>query len=203
MTDAIAQVLPRLRAARIRAFAWRCALPMSGKLALALGMAGLTALAAQVRIPLGFTPVPLTGQVFAVLLAGVLCGRYYGGLSQGIYVGLGVAGVPWFAGWSGGLGAIAGPTGGYLIGFILAAEMIGYVSERSARARSFLPMLGLMLAGVAAVHLCGVLQLAVYLGGHLKGALVMGTLPFIGVDAAKALLAASIATALLPKSDAD
>ncbi len=64
-------------------------------------------------------------------------------------------------------------------------------------------MLGLMLAGVAVIHLCGVLQLTVWLGGHLKQALVMGTLPFIGVDAGKALLAASIATALLPKSDAE
>ncbi len=203
MVDAIAQVLPRLRAARMRAFAWRCALPVTGKVALAFGMAALTGLAAQVRIPLGFTPVPLTGQVFAVLLAGVLCGRFYGGLSQALYVGLGVAGLPWFAGLSGGVGAIAGPSGGYLIGFIAAAELIGYVSDRRVGARDFLPQFGLMLAGVAVIHFCGVLQLTVWLGGHLKQALVMGTLPFIPVDAAKALLAAGLSTALLPKSNAD
>jgi biotin transport system substrate-specific component len=203
MVEAIAQVLPRLRAARLKAFTWRCALPVAGKVALAFGMAALTGIAAQVRIPLGFTPVPITGQVFAVLLAGVLMGRFYGGLSQVMYVGLGVAGLPWFAGLSGGLGAIAGPSGGYLIGFVVAAELIGRVSDRWVEARHFVPQFALMLAAVAVIHLCGVVQLAVWLGGHLKQALVMGTLPFLAVDAAKTVLAASISTALLPKGRAD
>jgi len=203
MVDVIAKALPRWRAMRQRAFTWRQALPVTGKVALALGTAALTGLAAQIRIPLGFTPVPITGQVFAVLLAGVLCGRFYGGLSQALYVGLGVAGLPWFAGFSGGLAAIAGPSGGYLIGFVIAAELIGHVSDRWLEARGLLSQLALMVAGVAVIYLCGLLQLAVWLGGDVRKAFVLGVLPFIYVDLAKAILAASVSTSLLPKDHGD
>ena len=202
MVEAVAQVLPRLRAVRLRAFTRTRALPVASKLALTCGMAALTGLVAQIRVPLPGTVVPITGQVFAVLLAGVLLGRFCGGLSQALYVGLGLAGLPWLAGFSGGLGALVGPTGGYLVGFIIAAELVGHVSDRWVAARDFMPQFGLMLAGVAVIHLCGVLQLAVWLGGDLQRAAVMGTLPFIAVDAAKALLAATISTALLPKTHA-
>jgi biotin transport system substrate-specific component len=155
-----------------------------------------------VRIPLPFTPVPLTGQVFAVLLAGVALGGFYGGLSQAIYVGAGAAGLPWFSGWSGGLAVLGGPTGGYLIGFILAAELIGRVSERRPGARGYLPQLGLMLAGVLIIYTCGVLHLALVLRFGFGTALLTGAVPFIGADLAKALLAAGLGTALLPKQQA-
>ena len=98
--------------ARYNAYRWRYELSLIKKIALVLGMAGVTGLAAQIRFPLPWTPVPITGQTFAVLLVGVLLGRWYGGLSLATYAVLGVAGLPWFTGWSGGIGHLAGPTWG-------------------------------------------------------------------------------------------
>ena len=90
-------------------FSWRRGLGLAGNVMLSLCFAGLTGLAAQVRVPLPFTPVPITGQVFAVLLGGVFLGGGYGALSQILYLGMGAAGVPWLAG--GGSGLPLGPTG--------------------------------------------------------------------------------------------
>ena len=111
---------------RYNIFAWRYSLSIPVKLVMALAMAGLTGLLAQVRIFVEWSPVPITGQTLAVLLAGVLLGRRWGGASMAIYAVLGAAGIPWFNGWTRGLGA----TGGYLIGFILAALFIGYVTDK-------------------------------------------------------------------------
>ncbi|MFA4991708.1 MAG: biotin transporter BioY, partial [Candidatus Omnitrophota bacterium] len=93
---------------------------IANKFILAFGMAGLTGILAQLRIMLPWTPVPITGQTLAVLLAGVLLGRSWGGISQVIYVVLGVAGIPWFNGFAGGYGVLLTPSGGYLLGFILS-----------------------------------------------------------------------------------
>ena len=189
------------RALRCRAFCWREGQSAAVKALLAVGMAAFTGLMAQVRFPLPFTPVPVTGQVFAVLLAGVLLGRYYGGLSQVIYVALGVAGVPWFSGLARGTAVLLGPTGGYLVGFVLAAELIGAVSERNVAMRGLWPQLGLMLLGVAVIYACGLLHLLA-LGTGIKWGFLMGVAPFLGVDAAKAVVAAHLSTALLPKAPA-
>jgi biotin transport system substrate-specific component len=176
------------------------------KLLLALGMAGVTGLAAQAVIPLPWTPVPITGQVFAVLLSAILLGRRYGGLSQVFYVGLGAAGLPWFAGWGGGAGILTGATGGYLIGFILAALLIGHISDKYMGSRNFLPMFGLMLfANFAIIHGLGLLWLGHFLGtmgiavGFYK-LLWMGMIPFIAGDVLKIAAAAGIAKAILPKA---
>src|SRR4030042_122397 len=118
---AISTYADRYRYWRYNAFRWRYELSVAQKIALALGMACLTGLTAQVRFYLPFTPVPLTGQVFAVLLSAVLLGKWYGGLSQGFYAGIGACGVPWFAGWAGGVRFLSCGHGGYIIGFILAA----------------------------------------------------------------------------------
>jgi biotin transport system substrate-specific component len=80
-------------------FKWRYELELVNKVVLAFGFACLTGLLAQVRFYLPWTPVPITGQTFAVMLAAILLGRYWGGISQGMYVGIGAAGAPWFAGW--------------------------------------------------------------------------------------------------------
>jgi biotin transport system substrate-specific component len=192
--------------AKYDVFRWRCELSVPQKLALALGMAALTGLLAQARIPLPWSPVPVTGQTLAVLLAGVFLGRWWGGISLVIYAGLGMAGVPWFTGWGSGLAHLAGPTGGYIVGFILASLFLGYFTDRYVRSRSFLSMLALMLfASFVLVYVPGLIQLGLWLN-LVKGSpvafgslLAMGALPFIVGDITKAVLAAAIARGITPK----
>ncbi|MBA7558290.1 hypothetical protein ES705_51088 [subsurface metagenome] len=156
---------------------------------------------------LPWSPVPVTGQTLAVLLAGVLLGRWWGGISLAIYAGLGIAGVPWFAGWGSGLGYLAGPTGGYIIGFILAALFLGHFTDTYIRSRSFLSMLALMLfANFILIYIPGLFQLGLWLN-LVKGEpvtfttlLSMGALPFIAGDITKAVIAAAIARGVTPKS---
>lgn len=188
------------------AYQWRYELSLTKKIGLALGMACVIGLAAQVRIPLPWTPVPVTGQTLAVLLTGVLLGRWWGGVGVAIYAGLGAAGLPWFSGWAGGVGHLAGPTGGYILGFILAALFLGHFTDKYVRTRSFLSMLGLMLfANFVLIYIPGLLQLHVWLSlvkGEAVGfyqTLAMGVFPFIIGDAAKAIAAAAIAKGVTPK----
>ena len=200
------EVAARINQTKYNVFQWRYELSLSKKLALALGVACLIGLAAQVRIPIPWSPVPITGQTFAVLLAGVLLGRWWGGISLALYAGLGAAGLPWFTGWSGGLGYLAGPTGGYIIGFILAALFLGHFTDKYIRSRSFFSMLGLMLfANFVLIYIPGLLQLHLWLSlvkGEaviLSQLLMMGTLPFVAGDITKALAAAAIARGITPK----
>lgn len=200
------EVAATIDQAKYNVFRWRYELSLSKKLALALGIACLTGLAAQIRIPVPWSPVPVTGQTLAVLLAGVVLGRWWGGVSLTLYVGLGAAGLPWFGGWSGGLGYLAGPTGGYIIGFILAAMFLGYFTDKYVKSRSFLAMLGLMLfANFALIHIPGLIQLHLWLSlvkGEavaLSQLLMMGTIPFIAGDITKAIAAAAIARGITPK----
>ncbi len=196
----------RWRVARHDAYRWRYELSLVKKIALALGMAGVIGLAAQIRAPLPWTPVPITGQTFAVLLAGILLGRGWGGLSLVIYAGLGAAGLPWFNGWSGGVSHLAGPTGGYIIGFIIAALFVGHVTDKYIRSRSFFSILGIMLfASYVLIYIPGVLQLYLWLNlvngqtTSLSQVLNMGLVPFIAGDALKAILVTGIAWGITPK----
>ncbi len=200
------EIVATINRAKYDAFQWRYELAIPKKLALALGMAALTGLVAQVRFYLPWSPVPITGQTFAVLLAGVLLGRWWGGTSLAIYAGLGAAGVPWFAGLNSGLGYLAGPTGGYIIGFILAGLFLGHFTDRYIRSRSFFSMLGLMLfANFILIHIPGLVQLHFWLSlvkGEavtLSQLLMMGTIPFIVGDIVKAVAAAAIARGVTPK----
>lgn len=198
---AISAYAERYRSWRWRAFRWCHELSAVQKIGLALGMAGITGLFAQIRIPLGFTPVPITGQVFAVLLSGVLLGSGFGAMSQVMYIALGACGVPWFQGWNGGLAYLAHfPTVGYLVGFVLAALLIGRLTERYVGARGFWPQLGLMLTGVAVIHLAGAVYFAAVMHTGPLTTMEMAVVPFIYLDIAKAAAVASIATALLPKT---
>jgi biotin transport system substrate-specific component len=163
-------------------------------------MAALTGILAQLRAPHPWLPqVPISGQVLAVLLAGVLLGGTWGGLSQAIYFVLGAAGMPWFSGWGAGIAYLSGPSGGFLIGFVPAAFLIGYVSERCPGARRFWPQVGLMLAGVAILYLTGALQCAVVLRAGFMQTFAHITVCFLPIDLAKALVAAGLAALLLPK----
>lgn len=156
------------------------------------GFALLTALGALVRVPLPGTPVPLTMQVFAVLLAGAALGRGYGAGSQLLYLGLGAAGLPLFAQCSAGLAMLACPTAGYLAAFPLAAWLTGWLG----RSRGVRGLLAAMLAGVAGIYALGSLHLALALHVPLSVALLLGVLPFVAADAAKASAAAVLAARL-------
>jgi len=196
--QAIASAWSRWEATRYHVFQRRQSLATTHGLALCLGMACATGVLAQMRVPLAFTPVPVTGQVFAVLLAGALLGKHYGGLSQLFYVGLGAAGVRWFA--AAGSGLPFGPTGGYLIGFVPAAILVGWLTDGSARLRTFPGQVLLMVAGVAIIYSCGAIQFAVVMRTGLRATLTGAVLPFIGLDVAKAAAAAAVASLLLPKA---
>lgn len=157
---------------------------------LILGGSLLTALMARVEIPLPFTPVPITGQTFAVLLVGAALGSRRGALSMAVYLLEGALGLPVFAGGAAGLARLRGPTGGYLIGFIAAAFVTGWLAERGWDRRPATTALA-MLTGNAVIYLFSLPWLAWFVGGFLgpKGALALGLLPFVPGDLLKLLLA--------------
>ena len=184
-------------------FRWRYELTIPRKIALSFGIAILTGLLAQVRIPLPWTPIPITGQTFAVLLAAVIMGRWWGGAAMGIFAALGLAGVPWFSGWQSGLGS----TTGYIIGFIPAALFLGYFTDKYVRSRSFTTMLGLMLfANFILIYIPGLLWLYFWLNLVVGQAVTftalmgMAVIPFIAGDILKAAAAAAIARGITPKA---
>jgi len=194
-------IAARINQTKYDVFRWRHELSVPKKLALAFGVAGIVGLLAQVRFPLPWSPVPITGQTFAVLLAGVLLGRWWGGVSLAIYAGLGAIGLPWFNGWAGGVTA----TWGYIVGFILAALFLGYFTDKYIRSRSFITMLSLMLfASLVIVYVPGLLWLKMWLGStgtsvDFTTLLGMGALPFIAGDVTKSIIAAGIARGVTPK----
>jgi biotin transport system substrate-specific component len=197
------EIVAAINRTKYDVFRWRYELSIPKKLALALGMACLVGLLAQVRFYVSWSPVPITGQTFAVLLAGVIMGRWWGGVSLAIYAGLGFAGVPWFSGWASGLGA----TGGYIIGFIIAVLFLGYFTDKYIRSRSFFSMLGLMLfANFVLIYIPGLIWLGAWLnlvGGTqttIAAVVTMGALPFIAGDILKAVAAAAIARGVTPKT---
>ena len=160
-------------------------------LALVIGFALLTALAAQVSIPLSWTPVPLTGTTFAVLLAGATLGWRAGGASQLLYVALGAIGLPFYQGGESGWAYATGATGGYLVGFVLAAALVGLLAERH-QDRSLLTSVPAMLAGTAVIYLFGVTWLGHVLDAGATTALEKGLLPFVIGDSLKLLAAGTL-----------
>jgi biotin transport system substrate-specific component len=145
---------------------------------------------AQIEIPLPFTPVPITGQTFGVLLVGAALGSKRGVASLVSYLSMGAFGLPFFAGGAHGLGILIGATGGYLIGFVIAAYVIGLLAERGLE-RSVRTSIIPFLLGTVIIYVCGVSWLAVVLES-LNKAIAAGLLPFLIGDAIK-LIAASLA----------
>ena len=142
----------------------------------------LTTLGAFVRIPLPFTPVPITLQTFFVLLGGAVLGSAAGSSSQSLYLILGAGSLPVFAGARGGLSHLAGPTGGYLIGFVVAAYLVGKMVERKD---SLMWLTLAMLAGTGVIYLLGGLRLGWFLRVGIKETLYLGVIPFLPGDILK------------------
>lgn len=163
------------------------ALPRSRATAvlLVVAAAALTALAAQWRIHLPFTPVPITGQTFAVLLTGAALGSKLGAAGQLLYVAVGAFGAPVFSDGSGGIEVIQGATGGYLIGFIFAAGLIGWMAERR-QDRSFPTMFTAFIAGSGLIYIFGVVGLIAATEMDLTTAFANGVAPFLFGDLIKA-----------------
>ncbi|WP_353852987.1 biotin transporter BioY [Dehalobacter restrictus] len=192
------------RQKRLSYFQWRTQSTTFAKIALAVSLACLTGLLAQVKIYLPFTPVPLVASQIGVILAAVLLGRKWGGISMAIYAVGGLAGIPWFAGFKGGAAALAGPTIGYVFGFILAALFIGGMIDSRTQNRKALPLTGIILfAQLVLVYVPGLISLAIWLWSTgqtvtLAGVLFMGYIPFIVGDILKSLVGAAAAKAIVP-----
>lgn len=154
--------------------------------------AALTALLAQIMLPLGLVPVSLG--TLGVMLCGALLPPRPAFCSQLAYLLLGVVGLPVFAGFGSGLGWLAGPTGGYLLAYPLMAAAIA----RLGRPHGRLPLWTALLCGLAVCYGLGSLWLACFGGKSTAAALYTGVLPFIPLDLAKAALAALLAKRLRP-----
>ncbi|MFB7270428.1 biotin transporter BioY [Streptomyces sp. NPDC056244] len=154
-------------------------------IALVVGGAVLTGLAAQLSVPVPGSPVPVTGQTFAALLVGTSLGARRGFLSLALYTLVGSAGVPWFSAGSSGAG---GASFGYVLGMLLAATAVGTLARRGGD-RSVLRTAGTMVAGSVIIYAVGVPYLAVVAGLSPSAAISAGLVPFLLGDALKAALA--------------
>ena len=155
----------------------------------------LTIVAAQVSIPLPFTPVPFTLQPMVVLLGAAALGSRLGASSQILYLALGIVGMPVFAAspvLPQGIARLLGPTGGYLMSYPFAAFVTGYLAERGLD-RRYLTSVSAMAAGLAVIFICGVLWLAFGVPhAGLSAAVASGLVPFLPADIVKVFLAATV-----------
>ena len=156
--------------------------------------AALTAVGAFLALPIG--PVPIVLQNLFVYLAGLLMGARWGLASVGTYLLAGACGLPVFAGGTGGIGRFLGPTGGYLIGYLPAVFLIGWIAQKFGRRP--LGDVAAMLCGTAALYACGLLGLKLLSGLSWGKALATGMLPFLPGDALKIVAAVPTARALRP-----
>lgn len=151
------------------------------ELALVAGFIAALAISAQVAIPLPFTPVPVTGQTFVVLVGAAALGSMRAGFGSAVYVGLGLAGVPWFA-------VSGGGDGGYLFGFVLASVLVGALARRGWD-RTVAGTAVIMLLGNLVIYALGVIVLAAVLHMSVAAAIPLGVTPFIPGDLVKIVLA--------------
>jgi len=172
--------------------------------------AALTAICSFITIPLGFTPVPLNLGTLGVFLTGGLLGRKYGCISIAVYILLGLAGIPVFAGLRAGLSVLAGPTGGYIIGYLPAAFIIGILTDNihlhvvqnsktpcgTRKIRKTVLCAFCMAAGLAACYASGTAWFMYSTGTPLAAALVSCVVPFIAADVVKIFAAAALTVKL-------
>ena len=151
---------------------------------LALGFAILTALSAQIRIVIPISPVPITGQTFVVLLSGLILGSTFGAISMLMYLFIGMSGLPFFSAGVAGLAILKSPTIGYIIGFFLAAYVIGVFATK--------PILAILLGSIT-IYIAGVSGLMIILNTSLSNAIAIGVVPFLIGDAIKSILAMGLA----------
>lgn len=177
--------------------------------------AALMAICSFITIPLGFTPIPVNLATLGVFLTGGILGKKYGSISLIVYILLGAIGVPVFAGFKGGLGVLAGPTGGYIIGYLAAAFLTGLLIEivfhktaasgqnaDTGRARSgglrFAGSILAMIAGLAACYALGTAWFMISTGTGLGAAMISCVIPFLPGDAVKILAASLLVLKLRP-----
>ena len=169
------------------------------KCTLTLALALATAACAQVDVHLWFNPyVPFTLQLFPVFLSGVVLGSGFAGASMGLYLLMGLL-LPFFAGGSSGPAVLFGATGGYLLGFPIAAELTARLVGPGRK--SWARVAVAVLAGLAVIHALGVVQLAIVAKLGLAAALAYGSLPFIGFDLAKAAVAIVCCRSAMPSQE--
>lgn len=161
------------------------------KLVFASLFAALTCVAAWVAIPLLY--VPITLQTLFVILAGAVLGPYFGTLSMIVYVLLGLIGLPVFSQGQSGLGVLFGPTGGYLVGFILCAFVVGLIVSVKKKPGFWWYCLA-MAVGTLVIYACGIAQLSVVAHMPLDRALIFGALPFVPGDIIKIIVASLVAS---------
>jgi biotin transport system substrate-specific component len=166
---------------------WARDLLLAGLYALAIGVS------AQLSVRLPWTPVPITGQTFAVLAGALMLGSQRAVLGTVIYLVAGSAGVPWFA-------TASGATLGYVFGFILAAALVGFLAERGLD-RSPLTSVPVLVVGNLLIYLVGVIYLANAINVSMGEALRLGVWPFIVGDAIKLALAAAVVPAVWRLTD--
>jgi len=157
-------------------------------------LAALMAAGAFLAIPVG--PVPIVLQNMFVFLAGLLLGSRWGIASVAVYLLTGACGLPVFAGGLGGIGRIVGPTGGYLIGYLPAVFIAGYISEKTDKRFGY-DILAMICATVV-LYSCGVTWLKILTGMTWSKTMIVGMLPFLLGDALKIVAAAAIARAIRP-----
>jgi len=156
-----------------------------------IGFAFFTAGLAQWEIPLGFTPVPITGQTLGVVLAGATLGSRNGAASMGLYWILGAIGLPFYSGGDGGWQAATGSTAGYLVGFVVSAWLVGKLAE-SRQDRKVLTAIPAILAGSVVIYILGVGWLMRSLDVDLAQGLAWGFTPFVVGDLLKIALAGTL-----------
>jgi len=151
-----------------------------------IGGSFLIALFAQISIPLPFTPIPIAFQSIVCLLLGVLLGSRNGALAVLAYLFQGCMGLPVFAMGSAGIAKLLGPTGGYLIGYLAATWLTGYLVERFNQ-KSLANAVAAMAVGTVTIYLCGLPQLSLFVG--IKSVFSLGMFPFLIGDGVKLALA--------------